>query len=116
MFDPATIHRASQQAALRAAQKSKRPFVAWPEDVREWRARPPTRFPFPYLGYHAPAGWRVTNRYQFTLREHAANDHLTPRQLARRVVAGRGYAIEEVWPSYVKVVELERVAERRAEP
>ena len=52
MWSLETINHLNQQAARKARQAKKKPFVPALDDIK---AFPP--FPFPNLGPHVPAGW-----------------------------------------------------------
>jgi len=54
MFSIETIRGIQQEAAARAAEEDKTPFLIWEEDLATF---PP--FPFPFLGDYVPRGWKL---------------------------------------------------------
>ena len=53
MMDLATMNEMSDQAAIKASEEERLPFVYW--DISEVDKRLP--FPFPFIGSYVPKGW-----------------------------------------------------------
>ena len=92
MFSLATIQDIQRQAAARAAEEEKVPFVVWQEDLA---AFPP--FPFPFLGDYVLPGWKLDRTWfvdssGFGEPGEAA---LTATQFRDQLEVGKGYAIVE---------------------
>lgn len=98
MFSPETLRAMSAEAAARAAAENRVPFAYWPQDEVT------APFPFPNLGDHRPAGWRLIDTLFADKTGWGYDDEpaLSVAQLTRRVEAINaehnwkvGYAIIE---------------------
>lgn len=113
MLSLAQIHAASIRASARAAQKDRKPFIVWPEDLQLWQALVANgsapKFPFPFIGDYTPVGWAKGQQFFVDssgvgTKEESA---LTVAQFVGLLKEGKGYAITEAGEFQVYVAEFE---------
>ena len=82
MFSSSTIRSMQQEAAERAADEGRIPFVYWPGDKIE-----PRHFPFPNLGDYVPDGWEMTDHFMADSSGFGSPGEPadTPEQLVARI-------------------------------
>lgn len=113
MLSLAQIHAEAVRAGARAAQKDRKPFIVWPEDLQLWQAQVANggapKFPFPFIGDYVPAGW--TKGQQFFVDSSGMGTEgepaLTIGQFVALVREGKGYAVVEAGEFQVYVAEFE---------
>jgi len=99
------IQAASRKAARDSTKAKLIPYIVEAEDIDNM---PP--FPFPFIGYRVPRGWKK-------LTEHFVDSSgfgqpgeraMTVGELLDKLVVGHGYAITEVGQFQVYVGEYEK--------
>lgn len=101
MFSLATIHALSAEAAAKAAQKRKQPFVVDQRDFAQGFNNWPQygrRYPFckfPNLGTYVPEGWKLDSYFQMDKSGHDDGFSLGIDHGRAKLVVGHGYAIIE---------------------
>ena len=100
------IQSLSQEAAIKAAEENKYPFIVWEEDLK---TMPP--FPFPFLGDYVPDGWKLETEY-FVDSSGFGQDGEPALSVSRFLVeikVGKGYAVREAGEFQVYVGEYSKV-------
>lgn len=118
MMSPETIRSLSRDAAAKAAREHKAPFIVWPEDLNEWKAKLANgqypSFPFPFIGDYKPRGFRKVNEYFVDSSGFGAPGEpaLTVSQFLDKLRSGYGYAITEIGQFQLYVGEYRKAKAR----
>jgi hypothetical protein len=110
MMSLSTIRQLSREAAERAADQGKRPYLVEQEDIEYWRDRQ-VPFPFPNLGDYVPDGWEQVDTLFCDSSGWGAPGEpaLTREQLLDVLEPGFGYAVIEAGQFQVYLGKFKRV-------
>ena len=109
MMSLEAIQSLSRDAATRAAEDQRAPFMVHPDDLK---AMPP--FPFPSVGDYVAPGWERTANSFFVDSSgfgQSGEPALTAREFLAQIKPGYGYAIIEEGQFQVKVAEYKKEKE-----
>lgn len=103
-----TMREINRQAAVRAAQQKKRPYLLQDDDG--YRMLQGRSFPFPHLGYWMPDGYTMTRVFFVDASGFGADCEpaYSIRQFTEKLVPGRYYAVVETGQFQVHVAEFVR--------